>query len=512
MKTRKTVIAVLTVMLLVAAALIVGCISPLEVASAKQGADAEYADDVDDFQIPAGKGVVKIKLSGNNARTILPDFDDYTTDKGLGTENKIGGMFFDVVFTNVVTSSNVVYFPGGAAASDVKLSYTAFNNQAVALTENEKYNVVVTAYASEGVSGTPPIAIAGWSSIQETPYLTGVTVGSGKTTLDANLIGFVTGPVNSGKFDYHITVPKLTQPINTVLSYDDTESKLEVVGYSSGTLAYSKVFDDIENDYPSVYTASAVGISPGYYKVKVTLVADACQTRVLEEAMHIYPAMTSIYGTAAATKNVPAPNQNNFTIVFESDAGGGLSQGNYGGAGETALTQGSIPNATITSVTNPVVTNYTFDGWYTAASGGSKFDLTTQLIFRDRNLWARYTVPTSLAIAVTFDFIDMSNISVTDGSLTFGYDTINGTGSLELSVTGTFSTVTWIIDGYTVQGTSGNTVTLDKTTQLSNDDGTTYVTFLSRLAEGQHSLTVYAEKADSSVWNATTTINIVNPD
>ncbi len=79
------------------------------------------------------------------------------------------------------------------------------------------------------------------------------------------------------------------------------------------------------------------------------------------------------YSTAHAADFTPSP-WNGYTT-----AQGATLSFNLGGHGATIAPVVVIPGSTVTKPTDPTATDYSFQGWFTAASGGVAFDFTAPL-------------------------------------------------------------------------------------------------------------------------------------
>jgi len=94
-----------------------------------------------------------------------------------------------------------------------------------------------------------------------------------------------------------------------------------------------------------------------------------------------------------------------YTVTFDSNGGSSVAS------------QTVEKNARVTQPTNPTRNSYTFDGWFTAASGGQKFDFNTA-ITSNITLYAHWTAipsqeptPTPVTYTVTFDSNDGSSVA-----------------------------------------------------------------------------------------------------
>ena len=78
---------------------------------------------------------------------------------------------------------------------------------------------------------------------------------------------------------------------------------------------------------------------------------------------------------------VRSPNRKRTTVTF--DANGGTLSGNATVEVEEGKTIAGAPTAG--------KDGYTFDGWFDAATGGNKIDLSTYTVTKDVTLYAQYT-------------------------------------------------------------------------------------------------------------------------
>lgn len=452
MKTRKTVIAVLVAVLLVSAALIVGCMNQLDGISDK---DAE-----DDYPIPEGKGRIKFKITDGNARTILP------------TAN-VANMYFTFTFTDVSggsTNGNIITLPSTGR--------TGYSSSIPLVLPESTYTASVTAYnaASDGQ------VISGWDS-----GLTSYTISAGNLSNSVNvtLEGVIDG-LGQGLFTYSITVPSISQPDNTTITYIPNGTDI-----NSMTM---KVTKGITNTYilsEGVNTQSPAGgilLDSGVYTITVTLKANNCQPRVINTVMHIYNGLTSNYNVSVA-----APVQNLFTVKFDtSPTGSAVSQASVQNA-DTASKPSSDPTNSNTSLE--------FDDWYVASGGSTKFNFSSK-IFRDTTIFAHWKPAAGngpLGIVVTFTPISADVATLTPSGANIDYDTVlaGGMGSaVTFTVGGIDTDITWLLDGDDISSKTASGV-LTFSDILNND-------LLDALAAGTHYLTVSGKKSPSTtIYSAT---------
>jgi len=492
MKTKKMVFAVLiTAILLISAALIVGCINPQDGVFAKP----EVKDS--DYQIPAKKGIVKINLSSEHARTILPDADDIPA---------VTNLFFDVAFTADAsvsgnTATSITYPPSGD-----KYSYTLFNKVPFVLTPGT-YNILITAYKAINGSGT----IAGWSN--EVLGIAAYTVGTsvievGSDSAPINLMAF--SDLGTGSFQYSINYAALAASgLLTPLAY--TSQTLEIYNYGTSTLAKPA----IPLNAAGTVTTATISLPSGYYEVKVILEANNCQDRVVKNVMHIYPGLTSKY----TNNSIPAPNQDTFTVDFSlngqaangtdstylEDLSGsaGPDYTDYSGRDH----QYPISNAgLVLSPGNPTNNGYNFLGWFQKADGTEPWTIATSKVYRDRTLYAKWEPKSGAKFTIAFSIIDSMTITPTVNILSgldspadpVSYaDILAGNKSITFALSGgTFTDIAWEIGTFTQTG--GTTFTI-------NDSST----FLEELVHGSHDIFV-SGKRNNAPWSNTISFTFTN--
>jgi len=458
------------------------------------------------YKVPVGKGVIRLKLSDQNARTIMPDPDSF----------KLEDMFFEVKFTNKDNSTDIVWFPHGTTVTDQAtktLEYDDFNNIPITLTKDITYNIILTAYEDEDRS-TP---IAGWNNTLVTEYENGVTVGSSTSTVNANLHALIDHDY-TGLFDYYITIPDLTTDFpSTFFTVTDAPTDYNVAEFdlieytSKASIGSSFGFPVDVSDSGNFYDTD-VDIPSGYYIVRITLTADNCQDRIIEEIMHIYPAMKSVYGTSTTPKTVDIPNQNVFTIRLDS-SDGSIDDSSFGTSGVLELD--SINNGellgSLSNYDTPNLVNYNFDNW-TTTQGGSTVFANTKRIYQDRVLYAKWSAKSSVQFTMSFTLSDkaiLTPASTNPPAIAHENFLGAGTGSLTFSINSGFKNIVWKVENKVLSGGSGNSITIDKDTTLDGGPAK----FESLLSNGKIRLTVDAVTNDTleQAYGAYYDITVYNP-
>jgi len=444
MKTRKTVIAVLIAALLVSAALIVGCMNQFDGIS---GNDAE-----DNYQIPEGKGIVKLKISDPTKRTIMPDSSTFLTD-----------MYFTITCTATSGGANETWPASGR-------SKIPTGTQNIILTDGT-YTIVVSAY-SYGTDGTDGVPIAGGTK-------TGVIVSSSSVNVDINLIGITTG-TNKGTFFYNIEGDAITKGTYSPAPSYATKI-LQIINYG-GSQEGSDI--DLDGDASGSPTGS-VNLDPGFYTIKVILSAGSTyyQDRVVDNVMHIYPSMTTYYGTSIAHVTIPAPIQDKFTVSYDLD---GVVQ-----SSSVALSEIIANAGTVSTHPSPTSSTHEFVKWVISQGGSTAFGFGSTKIFKDTKIWAEWTPKAGASIYITFVIDDgaagtISDMSVMNSKLTFNYAELSATVPTQsIILITTMDDPLWTLNGLSLSAT---------TTSNPNDtikiDSTSNASFLDTLASGSHRINV----------------------
>ena len=394
MKTKKTVIAVLTATLLVSAMLIAGCIDQLDEITVKvkdkdnevtivgdsdvDVADVDVADNQIPYKIPVGKGVVRFKITDNNIRTILPDFSQYDDLSG----NKIANMHFDIEFTRHVSGGgtgdgDIIYFPGDGTVDpgdfSTKPSSKATYSQVtspITILNNGYYGYKITAYDDN--NGT--VTIAGFTSTTDISVSSG-TIGSASVTL----IPFMDGSFN-GNFYYGVTIPVDTYNTKT----------LSIYAYNNLTTPIVNGVITLNED--GTKKTATISIPSGYYIVKVTIGKNHYLTRQHTEALHVYPGFTSKMTDLVIDTPLV---QSEFELSFNMN--GKTNTNNTDNFNPRYVNYGAKANDPGT----PIANGYGFDGWFENQAGsGSAWDFATRLILSTRTLWAKWHQTAGFAITM----------------------------------------------------------------------------------------------------------------
>jgi hypothetical protein len=358
-------------------------------------------------------------------------------------------MTFDVVITSLTPTP----------ANDRNLTDQTLTQvqTAIVLTAGDTYEVVLTGYNS-----THTTPIARWTDPS-------VAISTGSVeTLNANLIGIVDG-TNEGYFTYSVLVPS---PATLPGSNYDVGSTMDVVKY--GEVATTTKFN---GGSPIVLTGAtvtgtSVPLDSGFYTITITLKKANYQDRVVTNVMHIYPALTSTF-----TYAVPEIKKNVFDVDFDlgsvvDDSGSAFATGGK----DTQL----VNNAgTILDPGDPEDEDglLEFDGWYYENTFATLWSATDK-IFKDTTLYAKWKADEGVEIILTFTISD-ANIVQTGSTPPVSYNDLAGTAFLTFTLSGTFTGVTWDLDGTSI-GT-GNSITINSSSS-----------FLAAFVTGKHIINVHA--------------------
>jgi len=440
MKTKKTVIAVVTATLLVSAMLIIGCLAP-QIDEISVNNDEEIIN----YPIPPGKGIVKFKLNDKNVRTILPDFTQYEAD---GTN--VGGMYFEVAFTRTTADANngdIIYFPGdgnydsgdGSTKDAKKASYADVTGP-ISL-PNGNYSFSITAFNDD--DGT--ITIAGYNSISDITVSTGEAGKHGPFTLIPNIGGVNDdGSPSKGTLAYDITIPAGSYPAGTAVVniYDPSDL--------TTPLGDSFVLSGGQNN-------SSIDIVSGYYIVKVLVTKTHYLTRQYMEALHVYPGFTSTMDAINITLI-----QNEFEVSFDmntasvtavtlevTNASNTAFDPQWINYAKKATAPINVGGAGLGADPNPDDSDYAFRGWYKEPIGINKMDFDDWILI-DTPLYAKWGLNTGFS----FDLMESPELmGIPAGSKSMTRQHLDGTDKITLTLAGPlvggggWDSITWYTDG-----------------------------------------------------------------
>jgi hypothetical protein len=385
-----------------------------------------------------GQTYIKLNVGLGSARTIMP------------TLVQVNFTHFDIT----LTSSD-----GGSTSGSALNVPVANIGNAITVDAGKQYTVTVKAKkASGGV-----VVAEGEGEIAETT--------SGANNLNVALKAVFTGD-DEGTFSWDITVPTVTT------------ATMDITPISGATTTISNINITIGNR-PS----STEDLKAGDYRVTITLQNTNCETRVIEEILHIYPGCTSSYAPTAAMFPYNALNTNVYTITYAPN----------GGATTPPPATGITHGAGIASEPDPGANGgLEFKGWYTGTAGawGDRWLFTTMLdsssetatpVYRSRTLTAQWAAagPHVTITSITYDgdegtiTLNKTTTNISQAGFIAGtsFDTIT-IDSTQLM--GSSPTYVWKWNGNVISGATTNSLTINSTN----------ITAPEFLVEGSKALTV----------------------
>jgi len=466
MKTKKTVIAVIAAMLVISAVLIVSCIEPI---------DEKNTYTADNYQIPAGKGVIRFKLSDSNLRTILPD-------------NDLSNMKFQVILTDATTSTPTTY---PSASTFFTATEINSNTTPPIVLDPDDYDVSICAYDTTGL-----IEIAGWDSDPLDPIK---LVPNGSETITANLIAVNSGSA-TGTFKYNFNIPN-----------DGYTAQLDILNYSTG-VTIGATSDATPISLPlTLPTTGALSpgsatIPRGYYIVKVTVAKTNYQTKSYVRALHIYPAMTSTMENItvpALTKVADLKVTFDLGKVNGNDITDTTSGNNYTAQYKTYAA--TVSAFTYTPLADAPNAGYTFVNWYKNDLKTVLWNFTTDRVLADNTvLYAGWNPPAGLGdvkFKITFDIDDFADGIISGGNISRA--NFNGASQVLLTIDAAPDSGKWKNIQWDVQGITNTTLSGASLLDTTNDADDTLIInnsslFWSLLAQPSFEVTVLLDLYDST--------------
>jgi uncharacterized repeat protein (TIGR02543 family) len=417
MKTRKTVITVLSAALVIA--LIISCSALL---------DSSSLDLVKEEQIaPPGKTLVRFNLMNLNSRTILPDTSAITDEND-----------FDHFTVEILDGSAVDVTP---AALQGDLTLTELTT-AFPLDSGDTYEFTVIAWDDSTIA----VALAlGTTSLNLTTA----------STVNIVLKEIVNG-VDEGLFAWDV-VTTFTNPLGgATVPY--TTALLTLIDLSSGDPVTTLDGYDLLTGSQNQGDES---VPSGYYKMVIelgrTAGAQTYQTVYVQDMIHIWAGFTSTYD-----KTLPNLRSTYHLVEYEyNDAGNAL----IGTRPDVGVTHGgNIPAAHFVPANNPHTTatpgpaTFMFGGWYTDDTTFLNQITAASMIIKPLNLYAKWNAVTS--VNVDFD-ISVGFSTGYDPDIFAAVTSYNQTANsfnilVTINNTSSFDTFEWYddIDDTTPIGTS----------------------------------------------------------
>jgi uncharacterized repeat protein (TIGR02543 family) len=204
-----------------------------------------------------------------------------------------------------------------------------------------------------------------------------------------------------------------------------TTRTLTNLSYNSGASQYSNT-----NTNVSTYTSAFIGDNLSTYRNIIILSGSSnstltCELLLKSTITYIYFGLNSSSGVArvaASTSNLTVGCVYTLSATFNATGyilNIDVAQGGSSASGDEFKTV--TYNSTYGTLTTPTRSNYTFLGWYTAASDGTKVTSTdTYTTVGDSTLYAHWT-PTAVTVRVTLCKISKDGKTVTIGDTEGGY-------------------------------------------------------------------------------------------
>jgi len=476
MKTKKIVIAVLTAALLISVLLIAGCYD--QIRGGLPGKDTE-----DTYPIPPkGKGIVRLKIVDQNARTILP----HATPLG------------DMVYDLEVTDQNALNL-SPTNITQTKITYGKISTDFSVLTlEDGTYEISIIAYiASESVpdSGVFDVftPIASWNNNNAT-----FTVNSGVSeTLVAVLKPNTT--TGTGTFVFNISPSSNGTTIFDILTYGSTPATItnSYPGYALGeTYVFPKTLSASTGD-------DHVTLNSGYYYVKVTSTLANYQTIEYIHVLHIYANMTSTMDSLS----MPTLVQNKFVVTYNLNNVDDESH-NYTNNETESVFYGNY--AVKGGTVEPENDNYTFNAWSTTQSGTyTAWVFNANRVLQNETLYARWTADgTPLGISFTIQeklTVSTNTLDISRASIFGAISTPTVIKLTATNPTDNLSDIKWSTSNVDISSKITSDDETDDTLTIDNDQ------IFWQLLSTNHSFPINVEaKVNGTGYSGQITVNVGN--
>lgn len=176
-------------------------------------------------------------------------------------------------------------------------------------------------------------------------------------------------------------------------------------------------------------------------------------------------------------------SNNNATLTANYQASKYVVTFNANGGTTPTATKEVTYNSTYGTLPTPSKTGYTFSGWYTAASGGTKVSDTTKVTITDKQtLYAHWTINN---YTVTLNTPSNGKLTAASTSVAFGgTTTLTVTANSGYAVSGLTCTNGWTISGLTTgsPNKTTQTVTLNNNNNTSNTTCTATFKYYAKLS------------------------------
>jgi len=409
MKTKKTLLAVLTAVLVMA--LIISCANPFE--------NENPNGNNEQLPVPEGRTLVRLSFGNSNARTIYPDTSAFVDPEDFG----------NFILKVVNTSDNATETL--ATPFDDYCVYTDFDvggSGVFDLTSGKNYTFTIYAFVDDSETfdlddplSCKPIAMGSKS-------VTNLSTSNAGIVIELNEI--ING-TNTGTFAWDVDV--------ATNDYATASLTLATVA-APGTAV--RTIDLVANS-----TDSDPTIPSGYYRMVITLTKAKHQTVYVRETIHIYAGLTTTYDAT-----LPALRSNWHQVDFDYD--GATTDGPTDTEAEHGTTI-AVAYATEKGDSDPPEntgdTTKVFGGWY-YDSGYTKPAAGTALILQPVTLYAKWIpADTTINFTISLNWTGGGTPPVVTGSGSYTYATLgdpnSGTLTLSASITGiTSSSYVWYAD------------------------------------------------------------------
>lgn len=219
-----------------------------------------------------------------------------------------------------------------------------------------------------------------------------------------------------------------------------TMSRFDLKTGDTDTRAYDRSRFDIQVDHPNFKYNANTG-----------------KVEVVDKSIQVSEGNLVITWKGAPLSFTSHPLKRTIRLIWTARTGDYILQLDPRNGGATQLV--AAPYNAAISVTSPVYPGYTFDGWYTAATGGTKMTIPSTMPAEDRTLYARWIANTNTPYTVQHYWIDPNTRTSTSPVYT---ETKTGTTGAEIRITS---------DRYRNQGYTDGTVS----GEFIKGDGSTVV-------------------------------------
>ena len=432
MKTKNCgVFAALAAVLLLSAVLVTNC---TEVFAPGDSPNGSAGKQTPNFVPPPGMGYVMLNFGERAGRTIRPDSSDFITDIDDFPKLTVflravaAGGGTDVGPTDF--SSDTSGGPGDQTAKE-KLVANPFSADA------GTYHVEVWAYDDDDAVQYTEAVAYGVSSLITVAANTGISA-----SVELSMI------IDAEVVDAALKRGKGTFAWDLTLGANTTSALLTVTTYPDGdptALVSEPIQANLQDDEE---------LDPGYYNVSIVLSGTGVKSATVREILHIYQGMTSTYYAT-----LPDLNGNEYTITYSFNDGSPAATSDET---ETVTHGTAIAGPATDPTASGFYTGYTWQGWFTATSGGTEAVVNTYKPIRAQTLHGRW-LSSGVNVTISFDPTPQPNDPVItlykpDASAFTSSDTIDRddpitiTFGVETPLNGVYSDYEWSIasvDGLT---------------------------------------------------------------